>query len=83
MPVDAEKRCSLQQVEFEPGRWQWSKVGRPGGYSHINTEEAAALVWSVHDRLRRPGECGKKAVHLIDSAVVAGAAKKAEAVLAL
>ena len=57
-------------------RWKWTKVGRPGGYSHINLEECSALVWSVHDRLRRPGEQGTKCLHIIDSAVVTGAAKK-------
>ena len=45
--------------------------------SHINLEEASAMVWSVHDRLRRPGEECKTILQLVDFVVLCGAAKKA------
>ena len=71
-----ERTCAAQQLRFDPSLWSWKKAGRPGGYAHINLEEANALVWSAHDRLRRADEQSVKALHIVDSTAVAGAAKK-------
>lgn len=43
---------------------------------HITLEEAIALNWSLHDRLKGPSECGHRVLHLVDSAAAAGAYKK-------
>ena len=72
----ADRKCALKQIEFYKDLYRWRLAGRPGGMAHINLEEASAMVWSVHDRLRRPGEEGKKILQLVDSAVLCGAAKK-------
>ena len=66
----------MKQVSIPADDYQWTKAGRPGGYSHINLEEASALFWSAPDCLRRPHELHSRALHLVDSTAVAGAAKK-------
>ena len=39
-----ERQCAAQQLKFDPAAWSWKKAGRPGGFGHINLEEASALV---------------------------------------
>ena len=78
---EAEARAAalangLLQFNLQPEAFKWKKVGRPGGKRHINLEEGSALVWSLHERLRRPGELGHRVVHGVDSAVVLGAMRK-------
>ena len=68
--------CPMEQLIIDHDNYSWAEVSRRGGYRHITLEEGAAWVWSLHDRLRRPAEFNKKVVHLIDSAALAGAAKK-------
>ena len=68
--------CPMQQVKLPVEQFQWSTAARRGGYKHITLEEAIALNWSLHDRLKRPSECGQRVVHLVDSAAAAGAYKK-------
>ena len=74
-PEDVQ-HCPMKQVSIPADDDQWTKAGRPGGYSHINLEEASALVWSAHGRFRRPHGLHTRALHLVDSTAVAGAAKK-------
>ena len=73
---DAAVANGLLQFNLEPEAFHWHKVGRPGGERHINLEEASALSWSIHERLRRPGEIGHRIVHAVDSSVVLGAVRK-------
>lgn len=74
--LNAEGLCEMTRLNFPTERYRWSVAARPGGMSHINCEEASALVWSVHDRLRRRNEQGVRCLHLVDSTACAGAAKK-------
>ncbi|CAL1171994.1 unnamed protein product [Cladocopium goreaui] len=68
--------CPMQQVSLPLHQYKWSTAARQGGYKHITIEEAIALNWSLHDRLKRPSELGQRVLHLVDSAAAAGAYKK-------
>ena len=68
--------CPMQQVSMPLHQYKWSTAARKGGYKHITLEEAIALNWSLHDRLKRPSELGQRVLHLVDSAAAAGAYKK-------
>lgn len=74
--LNEEGVCPLQQVRIPVDEYSWKTIGRPGGYKHITLEEAAALNWSLHDRLRRPQEFNSKVLHGVDSAAATGAYKK-------
>ncbi|CAE8581762.1 unnamed protein product, partial [Polarella glacialis] len=76
LALDEAGRCPLQQLQLDHTKFTWSTAARPGGYKHITREEGAALVWSLHDRLRRPYELHHRVLHLIDSAALTGAVKK-------
>ena len=58
----------LTSLRIPVDEYSWKTIGRPGGYKHITLEEAAALNWSLHDRLRRPQEFNSKVLHGVDSA---------------
>ena len=66
----------MQQVSMTLHKYRWSTAARKGGYKHITIEEAVALNWSLHDRLKHPSELGQRVLHLADSAAAAGAYKK-------
>lgn len=74
--MNADGVCPLQQVRLPYDSYSWKTVAKPGGYRHITLEEAAALNWSLHDRLRRPKEFNSKILQGVDSAAAAGAYKK-------
>ena len=74
--MNAEGVCPLQQVRLPYDSYSWKTVAKPGGYRHITLEEAAALNWSLHDRLRHPKEFNSKILQGVDSAAAAGAYKK-------
>ena len=76
LAVDGQGVCPLYQLQLPVHCYAWKTAARPGGYRHITLEEAAALNWSLHDRLLRPGELGVKCLHVIDSAACAGAYRK-------
>lgn len=69
-------QCPMHQVRLPIEQFKWSTAARRGGYKHITLEEAIALNWSLHDRLKRPSECGLRVLHLVDSAAATGAYKK-------
>lgn len=73
---DAALRAGMKQVDFNVKESAWTRVGKPGGYNHINIEEARALAWSVRERLVRPGELGHRVLHAVDSTAVAGSVRK-------
>ena len=74
----SEGVCPMEQVLIDHESYCWKEIPRRGGWRHITLEEGAALVWSLHDRLRRPADIGKKVLHLVDSAALCGAMKKAD-----
>ena len=74
--LDSAGRCPMQQAKLPIYAYTWHTAARPGGYKHITLEEAIALNWSLHERLRRPGEVSSRVLHLVDSAAAAGAFKK-------
>ena len=74
--MNADGVCPLQQVRLPYDSYSWKTVAKPGGYRHITLEEAAALNWSLHDRLRHPKEFNSKILQGVDSAAAAGAYKK-------
>ena len=60
-----ERQCQAQQLKFDPSRWPWRLAGRPGGWPHINLQEAEALNWAVAARLKRPSEFGTKVLRIV------------------
>lgn len=54
----------------------WHRVGRPGGWEHINVEEAKALRWAVTHRAKMPGEQNIRCLHPVDNTSCVGAAAK-------
>lgn len=58
--LDEAGRCALQQISIDPAMHVWKEIARPGGYRHIGLEEAAALLWSLTERLKRPTEVGRR-----------------------
>lgn len=61
------------QVRLPHDSYAWKTVAKPGGCRQITLEEAAALNWSLHDRLRRLKEFNSKILQGVDSAAAAGA----------
>ena len=73
--LDADGKCPLHRVHL-PRASHWSKAGRPGGFRHIVIEEAAATVWSLECRIRRPTELGVRLAQGGDNASAVGAFAK-------
>ena len=74
--IPDDRVCPMDQIRIPVSQFRWNLVGRPGGYRHINVEESAAGLWSLHDRLLRPSEFGHRVVQLGDSTSCVGASKK-------
>jgi len=74
--LNSDGICPLQQVRLPFDKYKWQIVAKPGGYRHITFEEAAALNWSLLDRLKHPKELHSKVLQGVDSAAAAGAYKK-------
>ena len=74
--LNSDGICPLQQVRLPFDKYKWQIIAKPGGYRHITFEEAAALNWSLLDRLKHPKELHSKVLQGVDSAAAAGAYKK-------
>jgi hypothetical protein len=65
--LDERGRCPLERVAI-PQVVNYTLIGRPGSYEHITLEEADAMIWGSHCRLRRPKELGSRISHGGDNA---------------
>ncbi|CAK9096680.1 eEF1A lysine and N-terminal methyltransferase (eEF1A-KNMT) (Methyltransferase-like protein 13) [Includes: eEF1A lysine methyltransferase [Durusdinium trenchii] len=68
--------CPLKKLNFPHQRFHWHQIGAPANPRFIYLGEADAATWSAEDRLRRPGDDGKRFVHPMDSASCVGAFNK-------
>lgn len=71
-----EHKCPLKKVRIPVERIKWKFLGVPWDAEHITLSEADAIAWTAEDRLRRPGDCGARFIHPVDSAACCGAFTK-------
>ena len=78
-----EQTCPLRKLQFPHKRFHWHRVGARANPKYIYLGEADAAVWTAEDRLRRPGDDGRRFLHPMDSASCVGAFMKGRSASAL